>query len=207
MSKKQNIVIIDYKTSNLNSIYNALSLYHNKVIISSDYKTLYDADKIILPGVGNFGMAMDNLNKLNLIDTIKELAEKEKFFLGICLGMQLMMSKSEESSNVSGLSLIPGEVKKMEHSKNQKLKFPHIGWNEIHIRSVSKIIEQSLDKSDFYFVHSYHVVCDNKFVIATTPYGKNFNSIIQKENFFGCQFHPEKSLKSGLKLLRNFVEI
>ena len=207
MSLKQDILILNYKTSNIKSIFNAIKLYDDDVKISSNYKDLKNADKVILPGVGHFGMAFQNLKELNIIPTLRELAEKKKLFLGVCLGMQLLADASEEAPNIKGLGFIPGVVKKFNEKCKSKIKLPHIGWNEIKIKKSTDLTKDILSNSDFYFVHSYHFECDEKYVLAKTPYGINFNSIINKDNFFGCQFHPEKSLKSGLKLIKNFVDL
>jgi glutamine amidotransferase len=202
------IVIIDYGMGNLRSILNKLQRMDAEVIISSKVEDIEKAEKLILPGVGSFAAGMDNLEKYNLIPILtKKVIEEKVPILGICLGMQLLTKRSEEG-NAEGLEWIDAETKQFEFERNNiKLKVPHMGWNSIDIRRESPLLKNVPANSTFYFVHSYHVCCNGtNSVVATTNYGYDFTSVIEKENVFGVQFHPEKSHKSGVRLLKNFLE-
>jgi glutamine amidotransferase len=202
------IVIIDYGMGNLRSILNKLQRIDAEAIISSKVEDIVKAEKLILPGVGSFAAGMENLDKYNLIPILtKKVIEEKVPILGICLGMQLLTKRSEEG-NAEGLGWIDAETKQFEFERNNiKLKIPHMGWNSIDIRRDSTLLKNVPANSTFYFVHSYHVCCNGtNSVVATTNYGYDFTSVIQKENIFGTQFHPEKSHKNGIKLLKNFVE-
>lgn len=200
------IVIIDYGMGNLGSISNMLKFIGYSAAITSDFKIIEKAEKIILPGVGRFDRAMKNIYDLNLADVIKEKALIDKVpFLGICLGMQLMCRHSQEG-NQNGLGLISGDVKGFNLDK--LFKVPHMGWNSIEPNSNIKILENLDSTSRFYFVHSYYVKTDNESNVLTyTNYGYKFASgITNNENIFGVQFHPEKSHKYGVTLFKNFIE-
>ena len=202
------ITIIDYGMGNLRSVQKAFELFHSKVRVSSSFKDILAADKVILPGVGAFGKAMEELEKRSLINVIKEIIEKGKPFLGICLGYQLLFSESEESEKQKGLDILKGSVKKFKSKDG--LKIPHMGWNKINIKpkKTSNILNGVPDESYMYFVHSYFVKPDDKkIVICKTDYGQNFASGIQKDNIYAFQFHPEKSQGVGLKIVENFVNI
>ena len=202
------IVIVDYGMGNLRSILNKLQRMDAEVVISSKVEDIEKAKKLILPGVGSFATGMDNLEKHNLIPILtKKVIEDKTPILGICLGMQLLTLRSEEG-NAEGLGWIDAETKQFEfEGKDIGLKIPHMGWNSIDIRRESALLKDIPTNSTFYFVHSYHVCCNGtNSVVATTNYGYDFTSVIEKENVFGVQFHPEKSHKSGIKLLKNFVE-
>jgi len=201
------IVIIDFGMGNLGSIKNMLEKIGTKVIISSKSKDIEKADKLILPGVGAFDNAMNNLQKLNLIPILNKKVLEDKIpILGICLGMQLLMEKSEEGK-LKGLRWIKGEVIKFKF-KGNSLKTPHMGWNTLKILDKKSLFANNSKEVRFYFVHSYHVVCKNKEnILATTNYGYDFTSAVHKGNIYGTQFHPEKSHKFGLKLLKNFIEL
>jgi glutamine amidotransferase len=205
--KNQKIVIIDYGMGNIGSIENMLRYLGVKAIVSSDIDVILNADKIILPGVGNFDRAMKNIADLGLIDVLKEMAlVKKKPFLGICLGMQIMCESSEEGV-LPGLSFIQAKVKKFDFDPASKLKVPHMGWNKIIINKSSDILNGLDDNSRFYFVHSYFVKCQNEIDILTqTTYGFNFVSSFQVDNLIGAQFHPEKSHRFGVTLFKNFLE-
>lgn len=200
------IGIIDYGCSNINAVKNILDSLHikNKVLI--DGNTTSSIDKYILPGVSAFDSSMRNIKKFNSWNNILEdISINKKYILGICVGMQLLGKKSEEGSEI-GLSLIDQEVFKF--NQNLDLPVPHMGWNNIYVKRESKLLKGISEKSFFYFCHSY---CfenskSNK-VIAYTNYGEKFCSIINHENIFGVQFHPEKSQKSGIQLLKNFINI
>lgn len=202
------IVIIDYKMGNIGSVTNMIKKIGYESLVTSDIQKVQSATKIILPGVGHFDKAMSNLRELNLIDMLNQKALVEKVpILGICLGMQLLSERSEEG-NSSGLGWIKGEVCKFSFGENQnKLKVPHMGWNTIHQQKGSDLLENLNSNPRFYFVHSYHFKChDSADILCTSDYGYSFVSAVSHENVFGVQFHPEKSHKFGMMLLRNFIE-
>ena len=204
-TNKYDVAIMDYNTGNVDSVIKAIKHFGKSVILSNNPKDIINAAKIILPGQGSFHFGMEQLEKFDLIGLIKKRVEIDKVpILGICLGMQLLADVGYENKTTSGLGFIPGEIKKM----TTKLKLPHIGWNEVNYIQSSVLFRELENNKDFYFVHSYYYDCLNKEnILATSDYDFKFPSIIGKENIFGCQFHPEKSLKSGLKLLNNFLEI
>lgn len=206
MKKVQKIVIIDYGMGNIGSIINMFKYLGIDALVSSDNEIISSADKLILPGVGNFDRAVENINSLNLNETIKEMALVKKVpFLGICLGMQLMCKESEEGK-LPGLSLVDALVKKFNFSKESNMKVPHMGWDYIDIQKESTIMHDLDNKSKFYFVHSYFVSCkDVSDVLTYTTYGKEFVSSFEKDNIIGVQFHPEKSHKYGISLFKNFI--
>ena len=204
------IIVIDYGMGNLRSIEKALVKLNAEFIFSKKAEDLKVATHIILPGVGFFEEGMNNLKKLNLIPALnKEIFVKKKPFLGICLGMQLLFNRSEEGSGIKGLGLIDGDIIKFRFEPELKLKIPHIGWNTVFNGDDIKIkIFKGIDNnSDFYFVHGYHAILNKQINCAYTDYGYNFVSAIQKDNIYGIQFHPEKSQKKGLKLIKNFISI
>ena len=202
------IVIVDYGIGNLGSIVNMLRKTGADAIVSSDYKKIENASKLILPGVGSFDYGMQQLNQLGFSDLLrKKVLEEKTPILGICLGMQLFCKKSEEGV-LDGLGWLDAEVVKftIDHSVSH-LKIPHMGWSEIAIKKESKLLKDMYEIPRFYFVHSYHVKCkDEKDILTQTSYGYEFVSAVENENIVGVQFHPEKSHKFGLKLLRNFAE-
>lgn len=202
------IIIVDYGMGNLHSVKKKLLRLNVNPIISSNQKEIALADKIILPGVGHFQKAMENLKKLNLIDTLNEFVQiKQKPILGICLGMQLMANKSEEG-NVDGLGWIDAEVVRFKVQNNLKYKIPHTGWNQIIKNKESLLMKDIPDLSEFYFVHSYHFIANNLFdILNESEYEYKFVSAIEKENIFGVQYHPEKSHDVGELLLKNFVNL
>lgn len=201
------IVIIDYGMGNLRSVQKAFERIHIPVIVSSNRQDILNAKKIVLPGVGNFEKGMINLKAANLIEALNEAVIENKIpVLGICLGMQLMTEFSEEG-NVAGLGWIKGATLKFNLNSN-KLKVPHMGWNNIHISNSDSIFKNIDEDNLFYFVHSYYVTCENKNeILATTIYETSFVSSFKKGNIYGCQFHPEKSHEPGLKVLSNYVNI
>lgn len=173
--------------------------------VTRDPQKIKDADKIILPGVGAFGKCMENLDVYGLVDVIKEFISSGKWFLGICLGLQLLFEESEEFGPTKGLGMLKGRVVRFQ---SESLKIPHMGWNQIQKQGNSLLLQGIPDQSSFYFVHSYYVQPSEKALIATeTEYGVNFCSSIQKDNILACQFHPEKSQALGLKMLENFVRL
>jgi len=205
MNKK--IVVVDYGVGNIGSIVNMLKKLGSECSISSLHHEIEYADKIILPGVGTYDSAMNKLKQLNLIESLKFVANERKLpLLGICLGMQLLGIRSEEGK-MCGLSLIDGNVVKNKVI-NESIKIPHMGWNNIFPKIQHPILEGLDINSRFYFVHSYNFKClDIKNVIATTFYGEEFTSIVAKDNVVGVQFHPEKSHKFGMQLLNNFIKM
>lgn len=205
------VVIVDYGMGNLCSVAKALEAAGaRQVRIVSQVKEILKADKIVLPGVGAMNEAMRQLRKLKLIEAIRENIF-QKPFLGICLGLQLLFAESEEGGKVRGLGIFKGRVKRFPF----RLKVPHMGWNQIKLRTAdggrrtaASMLEGIPDNSYFYFCHSYYVVPEDKGIIAsTTDYGREFVSAIGKNNLFACQFHPEKSQALGLRLLENFVKL
>ena len=198
------IVIIDYGMGNLGSIVNMFKKTGHKSLVTSDIDEIENAEKLILPGVGAFGNGMKNLKERNLIAVLNKKVQQEKIpVLGICLGMHLMTKSSEEDSSI-GLGWIDGSVVKFQE---KNLKIPHMGWNIIQHKKQSRLFNEMESEKRFYFVHSYFVKCDNETdILTTTPYGNKFVSAFNKDNIYGVQFHPEKSHKFGMNLLKNFVE-
>ena len=207
------IAIIDYKMSNLFSVKAACEKVGLSPIVTSNGEEILSSDLAILPGVGAFGSAMDNIKSLNLDKIIYKYIESGKFFMGICLGLQLLFENSEEFGYAKqGLGIIKGTVKKFNFKKNEKIYVPQIGWNKIFInekKSNTLPLKKDLDKSYLYFVHSYYVVPeDSKVILSETKYGEfNYCSSILKDNIFACQFHPEKSGTTGLEIYKNIRDI
>lgn len=206
MSKK--IVIIDYGMGNHFSVQKKMNRLGYDAIITDDVELIKDSEKIILPGVGHFGRAMENLHQLNLIDILnEEVLQKKKPILGICLGMQLMASTSEEG-NTKGLNWIDATIDKFNVTDQLKYKIPHTGWNQIKPLKNSKLLDGIADSSEFYFVHSYHFNCKDKSdALFSTDYESAFISAVEHDNIIGVQFHPEKSHDTGMQLLKNFIEL
>lgn len=200
------IGIIDYDAGNLKSVEKALAYLGEESIITREKKLLLQADKVILPGVGSFGDAMEKLHKYNLVNTIHEITEKGTPFLGICLGLQLMFERSDESDGVEGLGLLKGEILRIPDKEG--LKIPHMGWNSIEYKPNAKLF-QGIEKNPYvYFVHSYYLKAKNEEdVAATTNYSTMIHASVEKGNIFACQFHPEKSGDVGLQILKNFASI
>lgn len=203
-----NIVIVDYGMGNLHSVKKKLLRLNVNPIISSNPNEILNADKIILPGVGHFKKAMENLQKLNLIDALNEsVLTKKTPILGICLGMQLMATKSEEG-NVNGFAWFDAEVVKFKIQNTLKFKVPHTGWNQITINKKSLLMKNIPELSEFYFVHSYHFLTTNKEdILNETEYEYKFVSAIEKNNILGVQYHPEKSHDIGELFLENFIQL
>lgn len=200
------VAIIDYGAGNLMSVKKALDYIGAESEITMDKDRILSATHIILPGVGSFGDAMQSMEKRGLVETVKTAARSGKPFLGICLGLQLLFGKSDESRGVSGLSLLSGEI--VSIPKNMGLKVPHIGWNSVSIKQKCGIFKDIPDESYFYFVHSYYLKhAEEKDVAATAQYGVEIQCAIQQGNLCATQFHPEKSGKAGLKLLENFLAL
>lgn len=201
------IAIIDYDAGNLKSVEKALQHLGEEVMITRERELLLSADKVILPGVGAFEDAMGKLEKYQLVDSIKMIVEKGTPFLGICLGLQLMFERSDESEhNVPGLGILEGEIVKIP--LKQDLKIPHMGWNSIRIKKGSKLFRGIEDNSYVYFVHSYYLKAKHEEdVAATTEYSTLIHASVEHENVFACQFHPEKSGEVGLQILKNFADL
>ena len=202
------IAIVDYDMGNTGSILNMVKKAGGEAIISSDPEQIENADKLILPGVGAFDAGIQNLAKLGLVNIFrKKVTEQKTPILGICLGMQLLTKRSEEGV-LQGLGLVDGSTVRFKLISSSGLRVPHMGWNSVVVRKESPLFYDMYPDPIFYFVHSYHVVCRNaEDVLSTTNYGHDFVSSLQIGNIFGTQFHPEKSHKYGLKLMRNFVEL
>lgn len=200
------IAIIDYDAGNLKSVEKALKSLGQETVVSRDSSVIKAADKVILPGVGSFGDAMNNLDHFNLVDTIKDIAESGKPFLGICLGLQLLFERSDETPGAEGLSILPGEILRIPPSEG--LKIPHMGWNSIKIKDNARLFKDVPDNSYVYFVHSYYLkAADEDIVAATTEYSTHIHASVEKNNIFACQFHPEKSSDIGLRILNNFANL
>ncbi len=199
------IAIIDYGVGNLFSLTSSFKAIGEDVIITSDIETIKKADKLILPGVGAFADASKKLFESGLDKIIIEEVKNNKPLLGVCLGMQMLFNKSYEYGEYDGLGLIDGKVVYIDLPCEYKI--PHIGWNALNFKKQSPILKY-INENDFvYFVHSYHAVDCEDSLVATTDYGKELTAIVQKNNVYGCQFHPEKSGEVGLKILKAFAEI
>jgi glutamine amidotransferase len=203
--KNPRITIIDYGMGNLQSVRNAIKQIGFQSEVSNKPISLMHSDALILPGVGAFGEAMNNLKRIHMVEPLRDaVLNLQKPLLGICLGMQLLANRSEELGDHEGLSLIPGSVRKIPEQPS--LRLPHIGWNELSIHKANPLFSNIKEKSAFYFVHSYQFECELKYVSATTDYGMNITAAVQSDNIFGTQFHPERSQSKGLQVLRNFIE-
>ena len=202
--KQPSITLIDYGVGNTHSVFNAIaSLGYKKLKISDQEKVIQDADALILPGVGAFDACARNLRSRNLDQILNELVLIQKRpILGICVGMQLMATDSEENGLHSGLNWIEGHVKKLHLPPS--FAVPHVGWNNVTIKRKEPVFSRNADDSNFYFDHSYYFSCDDNYVSALCDYGIKVTAAIQRDNIYGVQFHPEKSQSSGLKLFRGF---
>jgi imidazole glycerol-phosphate synthase subunit HisH len=203
------IAIIDYDMGNLRSVEKAFEAAGHRAVITRQRQVIADASHVVLPGVGAFGDCMRNLESYDLIDPIRQSIASGKPFLGICLGMQLLFTESEEFGSHKGLNVFPGKVVRFRSEQTEAdreaLKIPHMGWNAIHMKKTSKLLEGLGEDSYMYFVHSYYVAPEQEDVVCTaTEYGGSFVSSIERDNIFGCQFHPEKSQAGGLTMLKNF---
>lgn len=200
------VAIIDYDAGNLRSVEKALTFLGEDAVITRDSGRILAADKVILPGVGAFGDAMDRLNRYGLPPVIRQVAERGTPFLGICLGLQLMFESSEESEGVEGLGLLKGRILKIPPC--QGLKIPHMGWNSLDIRRESRLFAGIPSGEYVYFVHSYYLKAEDEAVVAaSTEYSTHIHAAVEAGSVFACQFHPEKSGAVGLKILKNFVAI
>jgi glutamine amidotransferase len=200
------IAIIDYDAGNIKSVEKAFQLLGEEVIITRDKEKILGADGVVLPGVGAFGDAMEKLHNYGLVTVIREVAKKKIPFLGICLGLQLMFERSEESPEIEGLGLLKGEVLRIPD--NCGLKVPHIGWNSLEFPQKSRLFQKIPQDAYVYFVHSYYLkAADEQIVTAVTDYGTIIHAAVEQDNLFACQFHPEKSSEVGLRILKNFIAV
>ena len=207
-----NVTIVDYNSGNISSVINSFTEVSKGTVnleVTSDLNKIKSSDKVVLPGQGSFKSCIDALNRINgLTDTLSEfvMIDKKPLF-GICVGLQMFANVGYEETETKGLGWIPGKVSKIDN-KNGKYKLPHIGWNQINIVKDSKIFNDVENNSHMYFVHSYEFIPEDKNIItATTDYSTNVVCSVEKENIFGTQFHPEKSDKLGLKIIKNFISI
>ncbi len=198
------IAIIDYDAGNLKSVEKAFQFLGEMPLITRDKKELLAADKVVLPGVGSFGDAMGKLHQYGLVEVIREVVDRNTPFLGICLGLQLLFSESEESPGVPGLNILPGKIVRIPDGPG--LKIPHIGWNSLELPKESRLFRGVGEGAYVYFVHSYYLKAEDEgMVAATTRYGVKIHAAVERENVFACQFHPEKSSSVGLGILKNFA--
>ena len=202
------IGIVDYNMGNLASVINAFAKIGADATLESDPSKLSQYDKLILPGVGAFGDAMEHLKANGMDEAVKAFAVTGKPLLGICLGMQLLFESSEEFGETQGLGLIPGKVVAFDEDKfDHPLKVPHMGWNELFQQKQTPLFSELPEDFYLYFVHSFHAVCDDAYAIGKTHYGYEFVSAVQNGNIYGIQPHPEKSHENGLKIIENFAKL
>ena len=200
------IAVIDYDAGNLKSVEKALLSLGEEVLVTRDRQELLHADKVILPGVGHFGDAMGKLRSFGLVDVVKEIAQSGKPFLGICLGLQLLFERSEEAPGVEGLGILKGEILRIPDDRG--LKVPHIGWNSLKLQNQGRLFRGLEEEPYVYFVHSYYLkAAEPQIVKAVTEYGVRIDASVEQGNVFACQFHPEKSSRTGLAILNNFSKL
>lgn len=200
------ITIIDYDAGNLKSVEKALISLGEEVIVSRDSSEILQADKVILPGVGAFGDAMNNLDHFGLVDTIKTVVSNKTPLLGICLGLQLLFKESEETPGAEGLDILPGKILKIPAAPG--IKIPHMGWNSLDVKPGARLFKGLPANPYVYFVHSYYLnAADEGIVAATTDYIAHIHAAVECDNVYACQFHPEKSGDVGLAILKNFVAL
>lgn len=200
------VAVIDYDAGNIKSVQKALEFLGKQAVVTRDRKVILTAERVILPGVGNFGDAMAKLKDFGLVSVIEEVAKQGTPFLGICLGLQLLFEESEESPGVRGLGLLPGKIVRIP--KETGLKIPQIGWNALKYPSKGRLFEKVPEGAYVYFVHSYYLQAQEKEIVkATAEYGVTVEASVEKDNIFACQFHPEKSSEAGLQILRNFMNV
>ncbi len=200
------IAIIDYDAGNLSSVKKALASLGKEAEVTRDIQKIVHADRVILPGVGSFGTAMDMIKKYGLDRAIYEVVEKGTPFLGICLGLQLLFEGSEESGGVEGLGVLPGRIVKLPEDAG--LKIPHIGWNSLTLQNEGRLFTGIAQQPYVYFVHSYYLQAEQEQIVkAVTSYGATIHASVERQNVFACQFHPEKSSRIGLQILDNFTNV
>ena len=200
------IAILDYDAGNIKSVEKAVQLLGQEVTITRDRREVLNADKVILPGVGAFGDAMGKIRQYGLYEVIHEVVEQGTPFLGICLGLQLLFERSEESPGAEGLGILKGEILRIPDTPG--LKVPHMGWNSLEFRENGRLFEGLQKEPYVYFVHSYYLkAADEGIVTAVTEYGTQIHASVESGNVFACQFHPEKSSDVGIRILKNFLSI
>ena len=200
------IAIIDYDAGNIKSVEKALVSLGQEVLVTRDAQEILSADKVILPGVGHFGDAMEKLHIYGLVDVIHQVVQQKKPFLGICLGLQLLFERSDEAPGVEGLGVLKGQILRIPEKEG--LKIPHMGWNSLHLQNDGRLFRGILEDTYVYFVHSYYLkAADEQIVKATTQYSTCIHASVEQDNVFACQFHPEKSSTWGLKMLENFANL
>ena len=207
MSKS--VVIVDYNMGNLRSVQKSFLINNSNAVVTNDHEIIFNADKVVLPGVGSFPDGMKELSNLGLVEVLNEVVIKNKKpFLGICLGMHLMANLGFEKNKTKGLGWIDAEVNKFNFNQNNNiLKVPHVGWNSVKFEKQCCLYDTVPNNSDFYYVHSYHYSLNEDIATGTTDHGYQFISSVAKDNLFGFQFHPEKSQDIGLKIIKNFIEL
>lgn len=200
------IAVIDYDAGNLKSVEKALKFLGEESVVTREAHEILAADKVILPGVGAFGKAMEHLKKFELDKIIREVTARQTPFLGICLGLQLLFEGSEENDGVEGLHILDGRILKIPDKPG--LKIPHIGWNSLHLQNQGRLFEGISEGAFVYFVHSYYLHAQNEEIVkASTDYSADIHASVEQGNVFACQFHPEKSSHVGLKILQNFAKM
>jgi len=200
------IALIDYDAGNIKSVEKALQLLGEEVVLTRDRDKQLAADRVILPGVGSFGDAMENLNRFGLVPVIHEITDRGTPFLGICLGLQLLFERSEESPGIPGLGILKGEILRIPEKEG--LKIPHMGWNSLELQNNGRLFRGIEGQPYVYFVHSYYLeASDEGIVRAAAEYGTRIHASVEQGNVFACQFHPEKSSDVGLTILKNFASI
>jgi len=200
------VAIIDYNAGNLKSVEKALAAVGQESVITRDFQTILSADHVILPGVGAFGEAMEQIKQYELDKVIREVVDKNTPFLGICLGLQLLFEGSDESKGVEGLHILDGQILRIPDKEG--LKIPHIGWNSLELQNDGRLFAGMKENPFVYFVHSYYLkAADETIVKATCDYSTCIHASVEKDNVFACQFHPEKSSETGLAMLKNFTQI
>ena len=200
------IAVIDYDAGNIKSVEKALLFLGQEAIVTGDSKEILAADKVILPGVGTFGDAMDTIRSRGLDHVIRQVVENGTPFLGICLGLQLLFERSDEAPGVEGLGILGGEILRIPDQEGMKI--PHMGWNSLHLENNGRLFRDIEENAYVYFVHSYYLKAkDESIVKASAEYGIHIHASVEKGNVFACQFHPEKSSDVGLHILKNFVEL
>ena len=200
------VAVIDYDAGNIRSVEKAVAALGRQAVITRKPEEILSAEHVILPGVGAFGDAMEKLHKYDLVEVIREAVDEKKPFLGICLGLQLLFESSEESEGVKGLGLLPGKIVRIPEGSD--LKIPNIGWNSLSYPNTGRLFQGIPEQSYVYFVHSYYRQAENEEIVkAATDYGVSIHASVEKDNLFACQFHPDKSSETGLRILKNFLEI